>query len=359
MSPNDGQVRPLTIGGVRLATNLLLAPIAGYCDVSFRVVARSCGCVGLAVTDLLSPEGILRGTKHTQSLIATNERDKPLSMQLYGANIERLCEAARWAEDYGADVVDINMGCPVDKVTKKDGGSKLLCDPGNAVRLAEAVKKSLRNVPLTVKVRLGWDDTCIVAPWLAARFEEVGVSMVTVHGRTTAMKFTGNARLDGIAEVVAAAKTIPVIGNGDVKTPEDARRMIEHTKCAGVMIGRGALSTPWIFRDTWSYLTTGVIPPQPTIAEKVQLVVDHFNGLLAYRGEKAAVMEMRKRISWYGKRMAPCKPFKQAVCNMKGPAEFYDAVERFIEWRRRYEDDIAAGRQPVYMDEEAEAVEAA
>src|SRR4051812_17331065 len=236
---------PLSIGDFPLATNLLLAPIAGYCDLAFRLVARSFGGVGLACTDLLSPEGVLRENTRSMELAATNDDDKPLAMQLYGSDVDRLCEAARWAEDHGATIVDINMGCPVDKVTKRDGGSKLLCDPDRTLRMVEKIKAALRWAPLTAKLRLGWDDSCIVAPYLAARLEETGVSLITIHGRTTEMRFSGQARLDGIAEVVAAVKRIPVIGNGDVKTPQDAKRMIEYTKCAGVMIGRGALSVPW------------------------------------------------------------------------------------------------------------------
>ena len=228
----------LRIGSVQLQTNLLLAPIAGHCDLSFRLTARSFGGVGLACTDLLSPEGVLRENYRSMILAMTCEEDSPLAMQLYGGNVDRLCEAARWAEDRGAHVVDINMGCPVDKVTKRDGGSKLLCDPDKTLGMVEKIKAVLRNVPLTCKLRLGWDDSCIVAPYLAKRLEQVGVSLVTIHGRTTQMMFSGHARLDGIAEVVAAVEKIPVIGNGDIKSPQDARHMMEYTKCAGVMIGR-------------------------------------------------------------------------------------------------------------------------
>src|SRR3954468_5342925 len=180
----------LKIGNLQLRTNLLLAPIAGYCDVSFRLVARSCGGVGLACTDLLCPEGVLRGTRRSMELAASCPEDSPLCMQLYGGDVQRLCEAARWAEDRGADVVDINMGCPVDKVTKKNGGSKLLCDPPATLKMVERIKASLRNVPLTCKLRLGWDDTCIVAPFMASRLEELGVSAITIHGRTTEMRFS-------------------------------------------------------------------------------------------------------------------------------------------------------------------------
>lgn len=352
-------VQPLTIGDVRLATNLLLAPIAGYCDVSFRLVARSCGGVGMACTDLLSPEGALRETRHTMALAATCPEDSPLCMQLYGGNVDSLCEGARWAEDRGAHVVDINMGCPVDKVTKKDGGSKLLCDPDKTLRMVERIKASLRRAPLTCKLRLGWDDSCIVAPYLAARLEEAGVSLVTVHGRTTEMRFTGQARLDGIAEVVASVKRIPVIGNGDVKTPQDAAHMLAHTKCAGVMIGRGALSTPWLFRDTWSYLTTGTVLAEPTLEQKCQLMRDHFYNLCRFHNEYRAVVELRRRVSWYAKRMTPCKRLRQEMQTIKTAADFEAVVGRFLDWRRQREEDYLAGRAAPVCEADEELVEAA
>lgn len=326
-------MQPLKIGHLQLATNLLLAPIAGYCDVSYRLVARSCGGVGLAVTDLLCPEAVLRENKRSMELAATCEADSPLSMQLYGGNVDTLCNAAKWAEDRGAHVIDINMGCPVDKITKRDGGSKLLCDPDRTLRMVERVKASLKHTPLTAKLRLGWDDSCIVAPRMARQLEEAGVQMVTIHGRTTEMKFTGQARLEGIAEVVAAVKHIPVIGNGDVKTPQDAKRMIDVTGCAGIMIGRAALAAPWIFRDVWSYLTTGVIPQPLTIEEKCQLMTDHFENILSYRTEHAAVMTMRKRVSWYAKQMNPCRPLRDAMVLINNSADFYRVVREFLEWR--------------------------
>ncbi len=324
----------MNIGSLKLATNLLLAPIAGYCDLAFRLVVRSCGDVGLACTDLLSPEGVLRENKHSMSLAQTTDEDSPLAMQLYGADTDRLCEAARWAEDKGADIVDINMGCPVDKITKLDGGSKLLCNPDNTLKMVERIKASLRNVPLTCKLRLGWDDTCIVAPYLAARLEELGVSAITIHGRTTEMRFSGNARLDGIAEVVASVKQIPVIGNGDVKTPADAARMLEYTKCAGIMIGRGALGTPWIFRDIHAFLTTGQTPEPPTIEQICQLMRDHFYNHCKYRNEKSAISEFRKRISWYAKNLHPCTRLRQEMRLVKDPQDFEAILARFLEWRR-------------------------
>lgn len=330
-------IQPLRIGKLQLANNLILAPIAGYCDLSFRLVARRCGDVGLAVTDLLSPEGLLRENYHSMRLASTVPDDSPLSMQLYGADVDKLCAAAQWAEDRGAHVIDINMGCPVDKVTKKNGGSQLLCDPDNTVRMVERIVKVLKHTPLTAKLRLGWDDTCIVAPSLASRLENVGVQMITIHGRTTEMKFTGQARLDGIAEVVAAVKTIPVIGNGDVKTPQDAKRMIEVTKCAGVMIGRGALSQPWIFRDTWSYLTTGTLPPPFTVAQKCDVMRHHFYNLCQFRSERVAVMEFRKRISWYAKTLNPCFTLKDPMRMVNSKEEFEQIVTDFQKWREDFD----------------------
>ena len=323
----------LTIGNVRLATNLLLAPIAGYCDLAFRLVARSCGGVGLACTDLLSSEGVLRENQHSMSLAQTCEADSPLAMQLYGGNVDSLCDAARWAEDRGAHVIDINMGCPVDKVTKKDGGSKLLCNPDHTLKMVERIIAVLKHTPLTCKLRLGWDDTCIVAPAMAARLENIGVQLVTIHGRTTEMRFSGNARLDGIAEVVAAVKHIPVIGNGDVRSPHDVLHMMRVTGCRGVMIGRGALSMPWIFRDAWSLQTTGAVPPKPGIAEICQMMRDHFYGMVRYRHERAAVNEFRKRISWYAKELNPCKRLRDEMRMINSAADFEGALTRFLDWR--------------------------
>jgi nifR3 family TIM-barrel protein len=338
------ELKPIQIGTVRLATNLFLAPIAGYCDVAFRLVARSCGGVGLVCTDLLCPEGVLRENYRSMQLAATCEADSPLAMQLYGGDVNKLCDAARWAEDHGADIVDINMGCPVDKITKRDGGSKLLCDPQKTLGMVEKIATVLRRAPLTCKLRLGWDDTCIVAPKMAAMLENAGVQLVTIHGRTTEMRFSGQARLDGIAEVVAAVKHIPVIGNGDVRTPQDAERMIKHTKCAGVMIGRAALSSPWIFRDTWSYLTKGFIPEPPPIETKCRLMQAHFWNLVKYRSERAAVVEFRKRVSWYAKQMNPCRILRNEMQTINSGADFDRVIHRFLDWRLRYDEDVRTGR---------------
>ena len=352
-------LKPLSIGSFRLETPLLLAPIAGYCDVSYRLIVRACGGVGLGCTDLLSPDGVLRENKRSMELAATCPQDSPLCMQLYGSDVNKLCDAARWAEDRGAHVIDINMGCPVDKVTKRDGGSALLCNPDRTLKMVEAIARVLRRTPLTAKLRLGWDDTCLVAHHLAPRLEEAGVQLITIHGRTTEMRFSGQARLDGIAQVVASVRRIPVIGNGDIRSPQDAVRMFEKTGCAGVMIGRAALSMPWIFRDTWSYLTSGVIPPPPTIEEKCRMMREHFYNVVRFRNERCAIGEMRKRVSWYAKTMHPCRMLKDDVRVIDSAGDFDSALSRFLSWRLEHDQAVREGRAKPIHEGERELIEAA
>jgi tRNA-dihydrouridine synthase B len=370
--------RALSIGPLTLATNLLLAPIAGYCDLAFRTICREFGGVGLACTDLLSPQGLLRGTATSLDLAKTNGFDKPVGMQLYGSDPEIMAAGARWAVEHGATVVDINMGCPVDKVTKKDGGSKLLTDLSRAVDVAARVVKELEAcalssdewagrlgtstfiapgppgsrassgrtaVPLTCKMRLCWHDADYhegraCSPRLARMLADVGVVAVTVHGRTTEMKFSGEVQLAGISRVVEeVGGRIPVIGNGDVRTPGDAARMIRETGCDGVMIGRGALSAPWIFRDAWAVQSRGEVPVEPLLSEKITMIRRYFDLMRLHRDERYAMMQIRRRISWFSKRLLTdderagrvgCKPLKEAIRIAETPAAVYESLERFL-----------------------------
>lgn len=340
----------LQIGPVQLKTNLLLAPIAGYCDLAFRLVCRHQGGVGLACTDLLSPQGLLRGTATSLDLARTHDEDQPVGMQLYGGDPDLMAEGALWAVEHGATVVDINMGCPVDKVTKKDGGSKLLCIPDTAVEIARRCARVLEphGVPLTCKMRLGWYEAQPVAVWLAPRLIDAGARAITIHGRTTEQKFQGEVSHAGIARVVEAVnthcrgpgETVPVIGNGDVREPKDAVTMIARTGCAGVMIGRGALSTPWLFRDAWSLQTTGAVPPEPSTAEKIAIIKQYMRYMLQFRDEHYCMYQIRRRITWFGKRLGRdefsrsgmpvgCRPLKEAVRNAKSSPEVFDLLDRF------------------------------
>jgi nifR3 family TIM-barrel protein len=342
----------------------MLAPIAGYCDLAFRLVTRAWGGVGLACTDLLSPQGLLRGTATSLDLARTNDEDKPVGMQLYGGDGDILAEGARWAVQKGATVVDINMGCPVDKVTKKDGGSKLLCDPCNTLRIVEKVARAVEDessgrVPLTAKVRLGWFMGVDVAPSLAPRLIESGCVAVTVHGRYTEQKFRDSCHLDGIARVVEAVNgRAPVIGNGDVKTPDDCLRMMRETGCTGVMIGRGALSAPWLFRDCWhaqrvaAGLTTDPAPDEPSELEKIDTIRRYFELMRVFRDDRYAMRQIGRRITWFGKRLGPCKPLRERVRTAKDPIEVHGALDEFLAGGLRYM--VNADGAPALEDERDE-----
>lgn len=331
---------PLTIGNVQLESNLLLAPIAGYCDLAFRLTCRELGGVGLACTDLLSPDGLLRGTKHSLDLARTCDEDKPVSMQLYGSDPKLMADGAVWAARHGATIVDINMGCPVDKVVKRDGGSKLMCDVGRAAGVAQAVRAALPNdVPLTAKMRLGWDDDAHArgnAAELACELIDVGVAAITVHGRTTEQRFKGECNLDGIRSVVArvhekANGAIPVIGNGDVTEPQDVIAMMRQTGCDGVMIGRGSLGTPWIFRDAWTLQFTGELPTPPSDTEIIAIIRRLFDGMYALRDERYAIHQITRRISWFGKHLngGHCKSFKESVRTAKSAEAIHAALDSY------------------------------
>lgn len=339
---------PLQWGPLALETNLLLAPVANYCDLAWRLVCREQGCVGLACTDLLSPQGLLRGTAHSLDLAKTVEGDSPLGMQLYGSDPEILAEGAVWAVKHGADAIDINMGCPVDKVTKKDGGSALLCTPERTVKLAarvvmEVERATRGRVGVSAKLRLGPDDSCIVAPGLARELERVGICGITVHGRTTEQKFKGAVSLEGIRDVVQAVERVPVLGNGDVTEPAHAVEMMERTGCAGVMIGRGSFSRPWIFRQAWGAQVVAAgasreddrktieqLVREPEEAEKVAVIARYFALMREHRDDHYAMTHIRRRISWMSKTLGRCKPFKEAVRVAAGPGEVERAMVEFL-----------------------------
>lgn len=317
----------------------MLAPVAGYCDLAWRVVCRELGGVGLACTDLLSPQGVLRGTAHSLDLAMTNDLDRPLGMQLYGGDGAILAEGALWAVRHGATVIDINMGCPVDKVTKKDGGSKLLCDIERTVTMAESVVREVARatdscVPVTAKLRLGWSCGEMVAPELAVCLARVGIAAITVHGRYAQQHFKGTVCRDGIRSVVDAVRAensgVPVIGNGDVVSASDALRMMNETGCDGVMIGRGSFSRPWIFRDAWAAQCSdaaGII--EPSEAEKLAIIRRYFGLMLEYRDERYALTNIRRRISWLGKALGACKPMRERIRLASDAGDVWRALDEF------------------------------
>ena len=327
----------LRIGDVILRSNLLLAPVAGHCDLPFRLTARSCGGVGLAFTDLLCPHGVLKQNEQTQWLMATCDADRPLGMQLYGQDPDLMAEAARWAVDHGATLIDINMGCPVDKVTKTFAGAMMLCTPDHTLKVAERLVQTVGDrVPVTAKTRLGYHAGECTAPDLARRLISVGIACIAIHGRTAAQRFKGHADWDGIARVVEAVHDagggrVPCIGNGDIRTPYDARDMIETTRCDGVMIARAALSAPWIFRDTEALLRTGTIDNELTLRQRIDVIRRHFHHMCTYRDERRTALRMRQSISGYGKHLGPCKPLKEAIRLLEDVWQFDGILDAFLD----------------------------
>lgn len=319
-----------------LRTNLLLAPLAGYTDLAFRRAVRAQGGVGLATTEVVSARALVRCSERTGLFTRTAPDDRPLAVQIDGGDAADLVLAARAIEAQGYDVVDVNMGCPVARLTKQGGGSAWTTCPARAAAAVAEVVAAVR-IPVTVKMRLGWDDAHITAPALAAELERAGVAAITVHGRTREQGFSGRVRLDGIAAVVAAVRAIPVIGNGDVASPEAARRMIEATGCAGVSIGRAALTDPWIFVRTDAYLRTGALPPGPSFEERLALARRHYECLVELDGERRATLRFRRAGVWYGPALGATKEYRRRVSAVASRAEvhaIFDALEAG-EMRRR------------------------
>jgi nifR3 family TIM-barrel protein len=316
---------PLSIGPLRLASRYLLAPLAGYTNLSFRLAVRALGGLGLATTDLVNARALLQASRKTLELIQTCPEDRPVAVQIYGANADEMRSAARWLEDYGVSSVDINMGCPVHKVTRGGGGSAMMCDVAGTVGMVRHVVEGVR-IPVTVKMRLGWDDDNLSAPFFAREFEKVGVAAVTVHGRTRAQGFGGKVNLDGIKTVVEAVERIPVIGNGDVRTIADAAHMLQWTGCAGIAIGRGALLNPWFFAHLARWEQTGEPGPPATYRQRLAFMDRHFHLLVGHKGERFACLTFRKVANWYCRVLRPGRDIQQRLMMIESAAAFEQIV---------------------------------
>jgi len=323
---------------LELKSNLFLSPLAGYTNLPFRLVARELGGLDLATTDLVNARSLLERNRKALKLIETNERDRPLAVQLFGSVPEEMRDAALYLESLGVSSVDINMGCPVKKVCRVGGGSAMMTEHERTAALVRMMVNSVR-IPVTAKMRLGWDDENLTAPDLARALEDAGVAAVFVHGRTREQGFGGSVNLAGIRAVVAAVKAIPVIGNGDVTTPEAAKHMFDETGCAGVSIGRGAFYDPWIFVRTRHYLDRGQLLPEATFEERITVMCRHLDLMIEVFGEEFGCMMFRKVAPWYAKRFGPVAPFNKRVVQLRTKAEFLEILAGYREWRRQFCDE--------------------
>jgi nifR3 family TIM-barrel protein len=300
--PQPPPMPPLAYGPLRLASRFLLSPLAGYTNLPFRRVVREIGGVGLATTDLVNAKGLLAGNRKSLQLIETCPEDSPFAVQIFGSDLAALRDAAQLLEARGVHSVDINMGCPVVRITKNGSGSAMMCNTNATVELVRGVVEAVR-IPVTVKMRLGWDDSQITAPRFAREFEQAGVAAVAVHGRTREQGFRGSVNRDGIRRVVEAVERIPVIGNGDVLSVPDAARMMEETGCQGVSVGRGALANPWIFRQLCEWEQTGRYSPPGSFEDRLDLLQRQFGHLESQIGTQSAIIQFRKMGHWYLKGM--------------------------------------------------------
>lgn len=324
---------PLFLGTRRLASRFNLAPLAGYTNLPFRLSVREVGGAGLCTTDLVNARAILQGIRKTMELLATDPGDRPLSVQIFGADRAEMTGAAKWLTDRGlADSIDINMGCPVRKVVKTGGGSSMMCDTtGGTVELVRHVVEAV-PVPVTVKMRLGWDDRSLSAPFFAREFEKVGVAAITIHGRTREQGFSGGVNHDGIRQVVEAVHSIPIYGNGDVRTIADAARMIEETGCHGIAIGRGALADPWIFRRLDNWVRTGDPGPRGTYAERMAFMRLHLKRLVEWKGnEQYGCIQFRKIATWYTRALRLPKRVQQKLVMLANLREFEEIIAPFAD----------------------------
>lgn len=328
----------MRIGPLQFDSNLFLSPLAGYTNLPFRLTVREVGGLDWVTTDLVNARSLLERNHKARQLVQTGPAEKILAVQLFGSVPEEMRDAAALVESMGIAAVDINMGCPVRKVVGIGGGSAMMTALHKTQALVRGMSDAVK-IPITAKMRLGWDENNLTAPDLARALEDVGVAAIFVHGRTRAQGFGGTVNLAGIRAVVAAVKSIPVIGNGDVTTPDAAKRMFDATGCAGVSIGRGAFYNPWIFRHTLDYLKSGVVPPEPAYAERRRVMRRHLDLAVEVFGEELGCKLFRKPAAWYARRFGPAKEFKKAVVGLRTRAEFEEIIARYEKWRAPFCDE--------------------
>ena len=317
------------IGNTEFKNNIVLAPMAGVSNPAYMKICEEMG-IGYAITELMSAEAIVRNNKKTFDMLNGIEKlNIPVAIQIFGSNPSTMAKAAKILVDtYNVKIIDINMGCPVPKVAiKNNAGSAILKNPDLAYEITSAVVKAV-SVPVTVKIRSGWDSNSINAVEIAKKVASAGASAITVHARTRSQLYSGKANLDVIKEVKENV-SIPVIGNGDVNSPESAKKMLDYTGCDAIMIGRGLLGNPWLIREIDTYLETGKLLPRPSYNEIVDMCLKHLDYLLKTKPERVAVLEMRTHVAWYVKGLPGHKELKNAIFRSNSKEEIIEILEKY------------------------------
>ena len=317
------------IGNVEIRNQIVLAPMAGISNTAYRQIIKEMGA-GLIFAEMVSDKALVYGSEKTFDLLKMNDMERPIAQQIFGSDVDSFVKAAKLVEDaMHPDIIDINMGCPVPKVAiKSQAGSALLKSPDKIKEIVSAVVKAV-SVPVTVKIRSGWDEKSINAVEVAKVIEEAGASAITVHGRTRAQGYSGSADWNIIKQVKEAVK-IPVIGNGDVTSAEKAKEMLEYTGCDAVMIGRGVLGNPWLINECVTYLETGIIPSRPSSKEKIEMLKRHYKLLVDSTSEKQAILEIRTHALWYIKGMPKSAYIKNEICKTKNSEDLFKILDDYL-----------------------------